>query len=372
MLDTSRHAARSVIALAALAGVAACASVARHASSRTTSHTTSHRSASPTRPAALASDDSCSEAGPAATLELRSSFWVNLHDFLLEESKRRRGVVDGAPGAFRVLADDTTGTRALTDRERTQWSAALDAYDRALREAREMDSALVFLNVRLAAAADSGDLPDVTVAPVLPVALGAALRAAAPTYRAVWWPAHDRRNREWIAAMRTQLDVRGACLFRREAALFRRPWPAALPVEASVYASWFGAYTTLDPIQITVSSAAVGTQGTGGLEVLLHESGHAILGAVDSALAASAARRRRQLPSELSHLLLFYAAGELVRGSAAAHVPFAEAYGIWRQNDAARRYRQLLERAWRPYLDGRTDFASAIDALVRGLDPAAS
>jgi len=201
--------------------------------------------------------------------------------------------------------------------------------------------------------------------------LAAALREAAPVYREVWWPTHDRQNRAWIAATRARLDRDGACLMRREAALFRRPWPdAPVPVEASVYATWFGAYTTLDPLQITVSSASVGTQGANGLEVLLHEAGHTILGAVDSALTASAARQHRRLPSEMSHLVLFYTAGALVRSVDHEHVPYAQAFGIWRQNAAARRYFGILERAWWPYLDGSIDFGSAIDAVVRELDPA--
>jgi hypothetical protein len=246
----------------------------------------------------------------------------------------------------------------------------LDAYDRAMQESPKVDSVFIQLNVRLAEAAEAGELPDVVIAPPLSPSLGDALRAAAPIYRAVWWPAHDRRNRRWIAAMREQLVAGGACLLRREAALFRGRWPlAAVPVEASVYASWFGAYTSLAPLQITVSSVAVGTQGTLGLEVLLHEAGHAVLAPVDSALAASARHQRRRLPGELSHLLLFYTAGALVRTGAPTHVPFAEQFGVWRQNVTARRYLGILEKAWWPYLAGEIDFDAAIDGVVRELDP---
>jgi hypothetical protein len=318
-------------------------------------------------------DGACASDGPPVSLDLRSDFWLNLHDFLVREAKRRRGVRDESPAAFRVADvadDDALGARPLTAAERERWSRVLDAYDRGMRESTNVDSVFIQLNVRLSEAAEEGELPDVVISSPLSPSLGDALRAGAPIYRAVWWPAHDRRNREWIAAMRAQLAGGGACLLRREAALFRGRWPlAAMPVEASVYASWFGAYTSLAPLQVTVSSVAVGTQGTLGLEVLLHEAGHAVLDPVDSALAASARRQRRRLPGELSHLVLFYTAGALVRTRAPAHVPFAEQFGVWRQNETARRYLGILEKAWWPYLAGEIDFDAAIDGVVRELDP---
>jgi hypothetical protein len=33
-----------------------------------------------------------------------------------------------------------------------------------------------------------------------------------PIYRRHWWPAHDRTNREWIAAVRPLVDRHGAAL----------------------------------------------------------------------------------------------------------------------------------------------------------------
>jgi len=60
------------------------------------------------------------------------------------------------------------------------------------------DSIVQRLNERLAVARDDGDLRDVDI----DATVRQALLAAAPVYRAAWWTAHDRRNREWIASLR--------------------------------------------------------------------------------------------------------------------------------------------------------------------------
>jgi hypothetical protein len=88
---------------------------------------------------------------------------------------------------------------------------------------------------------------------------------------------------------------------------------------------------------------------------------------IDSALAAEASRQRKVLPPELSHLVLFYTAGALVREVDPAHRPFADAFGIWRQNATARRYGELIEQEWQPYLSGSKGFCEAIASLVHEL-----
>jgi hypothetical protein len=40
----------------------------------------------------------------------------------------------------------------------------------------------------------------------------ATLERLMPTYRKHWWPAHDRMNREWIAAARKLADRHGTAL----------------------------------------------------------------------------------------------------------------------------------------------------------------
>jgi len=326
----------------------------------------SPRSAAPLVRTVPADDCGAPMAAPRASrFELHSSFWLNLHNFLYKEARRRRGISDPGLGAKGNLTQDTLPSRALDDAERRAWTRALDYYERvAFEHQRFGDSLVIRVNNRLTEAADGGDLSDVSLDP----ALRAALLDAAPVYRAVWWSAHDQRNATWASAMHQLLDRHEECLADRAASVFATAWqPAPIRVDATVYASWFGAYTTLRPPHVTVSSSAVGSQGVNGLEVLLHEGGHSLLARVDSALAAAAARQGRRLPQQLSHLLLFYTAGELVREVVPEHVPWADTFGVWRRNATVRAYRTLIEREWRPYLLGRTGFDQAIDRLVGGL-----
>ena len=143
--------------------------------------------------------------------------------------------------------------------------------------------------------------------------------------------------------------------------------PLPIMVDASVYASWFGAYMTQNPVHITMSSNARGNQGSLGIEGLLHEAAHSLTGPLDSALATTAAREGRVLPRELAHLVLFYTAGETVRDDIRDHVPHAERFGLWKQSSSAERYRALLARVWRPHLEGHRSFADAIARIVGAL-----
>jgi hypothetical protein len=118
---------------------------------------------------------------------------------------------------------------------------------------------------------------------------------------------------------------------------------------------------------VTISSTAVGSQGSYGLEVLFHEAGHALLAPVDSALAAEAARQGKTLPTELAHLVLFYTAGDVVARAVPGHTPYASAFGIWRQNATAVRYRALLAREWAPHLRGERSLEEAVARVVQGL-----
>lgn len=314
--------------------------------------------------AARSTPDACAIAPERSSFVFRSGFWLNLHNFLHRAAKERRGIHDEVPAAMTVAAADTAHVRVLTSEESRVWEAALRVYVSDSLASGRADSIVQRLNERLATAAGDGDLRDVDIDP----GVRDALRRAAPVYRAVWWPAHDRRNRDWIASLRALLGPREACLSRRVASAFAGSWPAApVVVDASVYASWFGAYSTQRPLHITLSSNARGNQGSLGVETLLHETGHALTGPVDSALAATATRERRLLPRQLGHLLLFYTVGEVVREYVPAHVPYAEAFGIWDQSAPARGYRTLLEREWRPYLEGRTSFPDAITGIVRRL-----
>ena len=306
----------------------------------------------------------CAVAPEQSRFVFRSAFWLNLHNFLHRGAKERRGIHDELPAARTIAAHDTAGTRSLTPDERRTWEAALTFYVSNAVAQGQADSIVEKLNERLARAADDGGLRDVDIDP----AVRQTLVAAAPVYRAVWWPVHERRNRDWIASLRTMLALREGCLTRLVADALGGEWPTVpITVDASVYASWFGAYLTQNPVHITMSSNARGNQGSLGLETVLHEAGHAMTGPIESALREAAAREHRRLPRELAHLMLFYSVGEVVREYVPEHVPYADAFGLWAQNSTAREYRTLLETEWLPHLEGRRTFAEAILGIVKRL-----
>ena len=106
-----------------------------------------------------------------------------------------------------------------------------------------------------------------------------ALERAAPVYRAHWWPEQDRANREWIAQVAPMVQQMGVELSGQLADVYQRPWPASrLRVDVVWYGGPYGAYTTLNPTHVTISSHDARNQGIYGFEVLFHESSHALAG----------------------------------------------------------------------------------------------
>lgn len=303
------------------------------------------------------------EPASSSRFEFRSSFWLNLHNFLFREGRRAGGVEDDGLLAAGNLALPLSGARDLTTEERRAWDAAVTVYRDALRIPHP-DSIVIRVNNALALSTDPR-LADVRARPAM---LDAVL-SVSEIYRAVWWPDHDRRNREWIEEVRSRLDQYEECLAPRLAAALGGSWPdRPIRVDATVYASWAAAYTTFDPPHITISSLAVGSQGLFGLELLLHEAGHTIMRPLEQALTREAVALGRPVDSRLAHLLLFYTAGELVWRAVPGYPTAAEAFGIWRQNERTRSYRDILRAEWRPYLAGSRSLDQALVALASAAD----
>jgi hypothetical protein len=300
------------------------------------------------------------------SFEFASNPWLNLYNFLVKAAKLERGMNDEALGAQGYAEEDTAAVRPLSRSEAESWNRAvvLFAHD-VLPERLQIDSLVINVNNVLARTGPNDDIEGTTLHPVL----RRVLRDVMPIYRSAWWPRHDRRNEHWIWSMQTALNGREACLVRRAESVFRAPWPRApIHVDATVYANWFGAYSTRPPTHITVSANARGTQGNYGLEVLLHETVHSMLGPLDSALSHEAARQHKPLPAELSHLVLFYTAGALIQEQEPSYIPFAESFGIWRRNGDSRTYRDMIAQEWQPYLAGTRPFDLAVASIVRRLE----
>jgi hypothetical protein len=71
-----------------------------------------------------------------------------------------------------------------------------------------------------------------------------------------------------------------------------------------------------------------------------------------------------RLARGFSHAVLFYTAGEIAR----RYLPGYEMYGVRNRIfvDGWPDSLPVLERDWRPYLDGHTDLTSAVRAVVAG------
>jgi hypothetical protein len=205
-----------------------------------------------------------------------------------------------------------------------------------------------------------------------------ALERAAPVYRAHWWPEQDRANREWIAQVTPMVQQMGVELSGQLADIYQRPWPAGrLRVDVVWYGGPYGAYTSLSPTHVTIASHDARNQGIYGFEVLFHEASHALAGSVNEAIAREFRKRDKPIPRDLWHALLFYTTGELLRRDLAygsmtlaslqgadpsSYQPYAERFGLY--SGSWERFRGMLDLYWRPYLEGKVSFETAMAQLA--------
>ncbi len=342
---------------------------------------------------------------PQPVFEFHSSFWMNLHHFLYQQARLRQltlsssrgpvGRVEGSttqPNSTWEPAGQSTGrgakpsaggpeTGALTPEEHKAWTTALDYYagDLAGRDLL-FNGDMVNIKNRLAELESCTELSGRSsprCASGLRPEMVTVLERAAPVYRARWWPAHDRSNRAWVASVGPMVRKLGGELAQQLSETYHAEWPAGqLRVDVVFYGGPFGAYTTLDPVRLTVSSSDPRNQDSAALEVLFHEASHALAGAVRDAIVSECRMRGKPIPRDLWHALLFYTTGEMVKraliapGSAAAHgpgsyTPYAYRYGLYARGWSA--YQRVLERYWQPYLDGKVEFNTAVARLVSAL-----
>ncbi len=310
----------------------------------------------------------------APVFEFHSGFWINLHHFLYQQARIRdeRPVRTGAPA--HEAADDepvftpATETVSLSAEETRAWNSALDYYSSALaRRDLLFDSGMVLIKNRLA---ELRDAPDMSLSG-LRQEMNAALEAAAPVYRRHWWPAHDRANRAWAAALAPRLERLGAQLATRLAKVYQSDWPVApVTVDVAGYAGRYGGYTTLDPLHVTVSSLDPRNQDLAALEILFHEASHGLARTVGDAIARECRQRNKPIPRDLWHAVLFYTTGEMVRRALIAeqikdYMPYAYRHGLYARG--WQNFQSLLERHWQPYLDGRIDFDRAMARMASAL-----
>jgi hypothetical protein len=341
--------------------------------------------------------------GPLPVFEFHSGFWVNLHHALYYEAKQRESKPASpqsgnaaSASALPKLKTMRDASAQLTAEEQATWEKAVSFYV-ANYASKDLlfNNDLVLLKNQLGDFEECDDLSGThkkTCDAGLPPNITQVLDSAAVIYRAHLWPDQDRANRRWVSRVSPLVEEQGVGISQRLADIYEAKWPKyKIRVDVSAYANWAGAYTTLDPLRVTISSTDPRNQGDEALEVLFHEASHGLAEPVESAIARECRQRGKAIPRDLWHALIFYTTGEVMKpilSPAAsrtsippnagnshpdrppapdrdAYIPYAVREGLYERgwND----YLQLLTRFWQPYLDGHGTFDDAIARMVSSL-----
>ena len=319
--------------------------------------------------------------------ELHSGFWINLHHTLYQEARQRKAATSRDAGATKSTAAATKSVLAgkgLTGAEQKAWDDAVAYYAE-----NYADKDLLFTTELIQLKDQIGDFEDCDELSGrkrkfcdagLPANLTLVLEAAAPVYRKYLWPEHDKANRRWILQVAPLVREEGVGLSERLADIYQTRWPhGKIRVDVVAYANWAGAYTTVDPLRVTIASLDSRNQGPQALEVLFHEGSHGIAEAVQRAIIRECRQRDKPIPRDLWHALVFYTTGEVIRtvltspsrgekgndGPSSSYDTYAFREGLYQRG--WKNYLELLQRFWQPYLDGKATFDDAIARMVSSM-----
>lgn len=304
-------------------------------------------------------------AQPAGELALEqrpfavySAFWPNLHHLLWAEAWARRPA-SAVPSPAGSLPEPLAGP--LTPAERAAWDAAVKYYDDELADLHPLFELGPIRKVMIQAGAD---LPKEGLDPKL----RAVLTAAAPVYRKYWWPAHDKANRAWVADPMAKLASISPGVPDRLARLYGVPWfTERVRVDIVRVGLREGAYSAIDPApaHLTIASGSSIMTGWTSVEVLLHESSHALAKPIMAAFEAESKKQGKQT-RDLWHVALFFMTGEVVRQALAArgitYQPYLYSTGLL--DRAWPQFKTPIETHWRAYVNGTMSRDDAIKAIV--------
>ena len=325
--------------------------------------------------------------------ELHSGFWINLHHTLYQEGRRRRAATSRDAEATKpasAAAKSVLAGKGLTESEQKAWDDAVAFYaENYANKDLLFTTELIQLKDQLGDFEDCDELSgrkrkfcDAGLA----ANLTQVLEAAAPVFRKHLWPEHDKANRRWILQVAPLVREQGVGLSERLADIYQTRWPQGkIRVDVVGYANWAGAYTTVDPLRVTISSLDSRNQGPQALEVLFHEGSHGIAEAVQRAIIRECRQRDKPIPRDLWHALVFYTTGEVIRtvltssstssspsrgekgsdGASSGYNTYAFREGLYQRGWKS--YLELLQRFWQPYLDGKATFDDAIARMVSSL-----
>jgi len=276
----------------------------------------------------------------------------NLHDFLVWSTFSREPV-EPAPDCLAGLPPEQ---RAAFEHAREHYKVLATPSGNAL---------LLRLRYRLAGFGDFGS-PDAVVEAAL-----AELPPAAPAYEKCWWPAHDARNRRWIAALQPLLEANEDALSKRLSDLYGEDLGRPFPVDVVSYGTFVGADSVVNPDHLLVSSIAPANAGTAALEVVFHEASHTVFGPrldgrLWTDLEAAAKADGAPLAPNFWHAMLFYTTGSAVKARLAERgIPYEQylyTQGLFERSWPG--FRGPLERLWQPYVDGRVPRVEALKQIV--------
>ena len=300
--------------------------------------------------------------------EYHSGFWINLHHFLYRQAQVL--LPQTGPHPLDLTKTDKDELERLSANERSAWNEAVSYYSRSVVQ-RDLlfDRDLVRIKDELEDAEATADLEGAEI----PAELKAALLKATPIYRKHWWARHDAENHQWIAHLEPLVQHGGPALSTKLSIIYGEPWPGyPVRVDVVTYANWSGAYTSLRPTRPTISSTDRGNQEMAALEILFHETSHGMMDKVMDALKSAEARvnvTRAGAPfhaGSIWHAVLFYTAGELVAEQTPGYTPYADKAGLWVRAWPAPD-RALIERDWKPHMNGSVSLEQSLAKLVQDL-----
>jgi hypothetical protein len=331
-----------------------------------------------------------SSFGPLPVFELHSGFWINLHHALYQQAKERVSSqpdrAKSSKSAAPALQIAPGAKTPLSAAEQRAWDEAVSYYaENYAGQDLVFSTELILLKNQLGDFETCDELSGTRKKSCdagLPARLTHILETAAPVYRAHQWAADDRANRAWIKRVAPLVREQGLGLSHRLADIYQTRWPRErIRVDVTTFANWAGAYTTLDPLRVTISSVDPRNQGPAALEILFHEASHGIAQPVEQAIARECRQREKPIPRDLWHALIFYTTGEVIKpilngertdspdetggGPEGQYIPYAQREKLYQRE--WQDYYGLLTRFWQPYLDGRTTFDDAIARIVSAL-----
>jgi hypothetical protein len=346
---------------------------------------------------AVATPRSCAQEvesfyGPLPVFEFHSGFWVNLHHFLYHEARARQAARDGrnaTKSSGPALKQTPGSTVSLTPAEQKLWDEAVVYYmaNLAVKDL-QINIDLILLKDQLGDFEDCDELTG-KKKPMcnagLPGRDGPILESVASIYRSHWWADQDRANRRWVMRVAPLVREQGVGLSERLAEIYQSQWPKEkIRVEVCAFANSAGAYTTLDPLRVTISSTDPRNQGADALEVLFHESSHGVALPVQNAISRECRQREKPIPRNLWHAVIYYTTDAVLlpilqgttsndpkSGGAAGARAKESSLPDEMRDDLTQRgwedYLYVLRMYWQPYLDGKVKFEDAIAHMVSAI-----